>query len=288
MHQLYAQATIEALERVAIDAGSLIRRLHTGDLAVARKADGSPVTAADKAAERMILQALATIAPGVPVVAEDSVADGLIGDISAEDFFLVDPLDGTREYVGGRTDYTVNIAFVAAGVPVFGIVVAPEHDTAYTAIAGAAQRLTLGPDGAITRRDDIRARKPGADILALVSVSHLDGRTVDFLDQHRVTSRMKVGSSLKFCRIASGEADLYPRLGRTMQWDTAAGDAVLRAAGGMTCGRDGAPLRYGQSASLPSSPDLFANAPFIAFGTWTEEQRDGYVLPADETEGRRE
>ncbi len=224
-------------------AGAEIMAIYRSDFAVRDKADASPVTAADEQAERLILAALAELAPGLPVVAEESVAAGRLPDISGGRFFLVDPLDGTREFISRNGEFTVNIALIEAGRPTLGVVHLPAlGETYWSAGDGTAWRRQ---DGGAPER--IACRKPAADGLVVVaSRSHRDAKTDDYLAQFQVKQLISAGSSLKLCRLAEGAADMYPRLGRTMEWDIAAGHAVLLAAGGTVTTLDGATLGYGK------------------------------------------
>jgi len=270
--QLVTDQLIETLETATIDAGLLIRRMRQDGTGVRSKPDGSPVTDADQAAERLILSRLNAAAPGVPIVAEESASNGIVPPADAP-FFLVDPLDGTREYVKGRSEYTVNIALVVGGTPVLGVVGVPELDLIFVGARGAAHSARISDDGVPAERIPLRARPPAARLTALVSGSHLDATTERFLKDRHITDTRSFGSSLKLCRLATGEGDIYPRFGRTMQWDTAAADAVLRSAGGMTCRADGTPLVYGAGRGAADDPDPFANPSFIAFGAWTTDER---------------
>jgi 3'(2'), 5'-bisphosphate nucleotidase len=240
---------LEAMAAAALEAGRAAHQIYLGSFEVQRKADQSPVTAADHAAEAIILEHLKVAAPGVPVVAEEEVAAGRVPAISKE-FFLVDPLDGTKEFVQRNGDFTVNIALINAGDPVLGVVYAPVTAALYMGDVGAAlaQRGYYHPDASTpSPRDPIRVRRPPAQgLTVVVSRSHSTPETETYLTHYKVAERVAVGSSLKFCRVAAGEADLYPRLGPTMEWDTAAGQAVLVAAGGTVLAPDGAPLRYGK------------------------------------------
>jgi 3'(2'), 5'-bisphosphate nucleotidase len=236
-------------------AGAVILEHYQGDVAVRAKADASPVTAADEAAEAVILARLAELTPDIPVVAEEMVASGHVPEIDRGAFWLVDPLDGTKEFVNGKGEFTVNIALIEGREPVLGMVLAPALRQAWWGARGS---------GAMARHADghtrmIAARKAPPDgLVAIASRSHRDAETQAFLDQARITECISAGSSLKFCLIAEGRADLYPRFGRTMEWDTAAGHAVLSAAGGRVTTRDGAPFQYRKPG--------FENPPFIARG----------------------
>ena len=243
MAALDRHALAEALCQVAERAGGEILAIYQNDFAVRDKADASPVTEADERAERLILAALAKLAPGVPVVAEESVAAGRLPDISGGRFFLVDPLDGTKEFISRNGEFTVNIALIEAGRPTVGVVHLPARGESY---------WTAG-DGAAWRRRQVGAPEPIAcrapdrgGLVVVASRSHRDGKTDDYLAQFKVKQLISAGSSLKLCRVAEGAADMYPRLGRTMEWDIAAGHAVLLGAGGTVTTLDGAPLSYGK------------------------------------------
>lgn len=239
-----AAALLERLTPLIRDAGQVIMDIYATDFDVTKKGDDSPVTQADQKAEAVILAGLKLVAPGIPVVAEEAVAAGDIPDVS-DRFFLVDPLDGTKEFISRNGEFTVNIALVEHGRPVLGLVYAPAIGRLFSGAAGLG--AWLEEDGQAKRA--IRCRAVPADGLTVVaSRSHGDETALDaFLNGRKVASRTNAGSSLKLCLVAAGEADLYPRLGRTMEWDIAAGDAVLRAAGGrVTVVADGADLRYGK------------------------------------------
>lgn len=255
---------LDIFESAALAAGKAILEVYRAGPHVRIKGDQTPVTEADERAERIILAALETALPGIPVVAEESVAAGRIPEI-AERFILVDPLDGTREFIGGHDDFTVNIALVENGVPVIGVVYAPALGVAYNGRAGHAEKLEVGANFAVNKRHPIATREPDACVKALVSRSHNAPATDSYLKAHAITDHHAVGSSLKFCLLAEGLADIYPRCGgRTMEWDTAAGDAVLRAAGGITLRLDGNPLTYGKRG-IDGQAD-FANGDFVAWG----------------------
>ena len=244
-----------AIEAIALQAGAVIMEIYGRDFAVETKADESPVTEADEAAEAVIVAALRALTPDIPVVAEEEVAAGQAPDVGAGPFWLVDPLDGTREFISRNGDFTVNIALIRDGLPVLGTVHVPARDETYTA-AGAGQVTRKRGTGAA---EAISARPPGGDgLVAMVSRSHASPETDDFLTGFDIKERIDAGSSLKFCRLAEGVADLYPRLGRTMEWDTAAGHAVLSCAGGSVSRLDGSPLRYGKNG--------FENPHFVARG----------------------
>ncbi len=227
---------------LAREAGAVILAIRSRGFTTERKPDASPVTEADHAAEALILRGLRAAEPDVPVVAEEEMAAGHVVP-RAETFWLVDPLDGTKEFAAGRDDFTVNIALLRGGRPVLGVVGVPAQDALYRGRVGAGASRT---DAAGTR--PIVARLPPTDGLAvLASRSHANlPALAEHLAGQPVASIGNVGSSVKFCRLAEGAADLYPRFGRTMEWDTAAGQAVLEAAGGAVRTEDGAPLAYGK------------------------------------------
>lgn len=247
---------------IALEAGAAIMKVYGRRCEIREKADQSPVTDADETAEAIVLAGLARAAPGIPVVAEESVSKGLVPIIRRE-FILVDALDGTREFLKCSQEFTVNIAFVRDGVPRCGVVFAPALGKLWLG-ADRAEAVDIELGGVlppVEKRTPIKARaKPTTGLTALVSRSHPDVETEAFLATLPVTSRRMVGSSIKFCLIAQGDADIYPRFGPTMEWDTAAGDAVLRAAGGRVTDETGRDLRYGKQASA------FRNPSFIAWG----------------------
>ena len=254
-------ALLQSLIYTAQRAGGAIMAVYATDFSVRDKADASPVTAADEAAEKIILADLAAIAPGVPVVAEESVAAGHV-PIIADRFFLVDPLDGTREFVSHRDEFTVNVALIEAGEPVLGVVFAPARRELYwgDVRAGKAGHIDADPDGTMPSMGNaIAARVPPASgLTAVASRSHRTPETDAFLANYPVAEFRSIGSSLKFCLVAAGQADIYPRVGTTMEWDTAAGHAVLAAAGGQVTGLQGEPFRYGKPG--------FRNGNFVARG----------------------
>lgn len=249
---------MEVLETAALEAGQAIMKVYAEGAEVMLKADCSPVTRADQEAEIIILEHLARAFPDIPVIAEESVAVGRVPEIGNGPFFLVDPLDGTKEFIARNGDFTVNIALVEGGAPVAGIVYAPVCHLAYSASKSGVEKLTVAADFTIAARQTIAVRPCPADPVALVSRSHNSPETLAYLEREGILERRIVGSSLKFGLIAEGGADIYPRFSRTMEWDTAAGDAVLRAAGGQVTDAQGAPLTYGKSG--------FENPSFIAFG----------------------
>ncbi|MGB0720310.1 MAG: 3'(2'),5'-bisphosphate nucleotidase CysQ [Bdellovibrionales bacterium] len=255
-------ALCNMVRRIAIEAGAItLKYFDEGGYSGAdAKADGSPVTLADQEAEALIQAKLKDITPDIPFIGEECMSDGSADKIKgAEYFWLVDPLDGTKEFIGGGGDYTVNIALIYNGDPVLGVVYAPAKGELY---AGH------GPDTAIKWMEDsdkekpIRVRVPPEKGLSVVaSKSHGDTEKLDrFLEQFKVEKLVKCGSSLKICIIAAAKADLYPRFGPTCEWDTGAADAVLRAAGGYLTDEQGQPLRYGGSNEKWLNPEFIASS----------------------------
>jgi 3'(2'), 5'-bisphosphate nucleotidase len=252
--QLANQALLEQVNRIARGAGELVMAVYLSDFSTRHKGDASPVTEADERAEAFILSALRTLTPDIPIVAEEECAAGRIPPLGNV-FWLVDPLDGTREFIDRNDEFTVNVALVENAVPVLGVVYAPAINRLYAGIAGGDAYVE---DEA--GRRPIRCRAAPANGLTVVaSRSHGDIDALKaYLGPHKVASIRSAGSSLKLCVVAAGEADLYPRLGRTMEWDIAAGHAVLNAAGGSVCELSGAALRYGKPG--------FENPHFVSRG----------------------
>ena len=246
---------LEDIAVAAAEAGEAILKIVEGGFEVESKDDLSPVTIADRAAELIILGALARAAPGVPVIAEEEVAAGRIPDFG-DTYFLVDPLDGTTEFVRGGDDYTVNIGLIVGGTPLLGAVFAPARGRLHAGLVGAGAWVEDGGG-----RRPIRTRERGPAVTAVASKSHFNQPTADYLAQAvGECDYAGIGSSLKFCIVAEGKADIYPRLSPTSEWDTAAGHAVLLAAGGRVDGPDGEPLAYGKRA--------FLNRGFVATAGW--------------------
>ena len=244
---------LEELVRIAQAAGVVVMRHYEEGASARIKADRSPVTDADEEAEKLILAQLAVVFPGVPVVAEEEAAAGRVAKTAAH-FFLVDPVDGTKEFLKRTGEFTVNIGEVKDGAPVAGVVFAPAIDRLFVgAIGEGAFELSGGVLKPIAARTP-----PDGGLIAVSSKSHPDAQTDALLGSMNIKGHINAGSSLKFCLVAAGEADIYPRAGRTMEWDTAAGDAVLRAAGGDVSNWDYTPFTYGKPG--------FENGPFIARG----------------------
>ena len=257
---------LNPLADAAREAGEAILSVVRRGFDVEAKRDSSPVTEADRAAELAILAALARAAPGVPVIAEEEVAAGRIPERD-DLYFLVDPLDGTKEFIRGGDDYTVNIGLVEGGTPKLGVVFAPASGRLHGGCVGEAAWLDDG-----LGRQLIHTRARGEHVIAVASKSHLNQATVDYLDAAvGASARVSIGSSLKFCIVAEGKADIYPRLSPTSEWDTAAGHAILLAAGGLVDGPDGDPLRYGKRA--------FLNRAFVATAGWKPPLLEGFLEP---------
>lgn len=247
------QTLLDQIVALADQAGAVIMEHYRGDIEVKTKADASPVTAADEAGEAVILEGLARLAPDIPVVAEEKVAAGEVPEIGDGSFWLVDPLDGTKEFISKNGEFTVNIALIDRDGPLMGVVLAPARDKAWWGWRGHGAHMR-DADGDATR---IQVRPaPARGLTAVASRSHSDEATETFLDEVGATERMSAGSSLKFCLVAEGKADIYPRFGPTMEWDVAAGHAVLVAAGGRVTTLEGQPFGY-------RKPD-FRNTGFIA------------------------
>jgi 3'(2'), 5'-bisphosphate nucleotidase len=257
---------VDDLADAAREAGEAILMVVRRGYDIETKRDSSPVTEADRVAELIILAALTRAAPGVPIIAEEEVA---AGRIPAHDdlYFLVDPLDGTKEFVRGGDDYTVNIGLIEHGAPRLGIVFAPATGRLHGGCVAAGAWLDEGQG-----RAPIRTRERGSEVTAVASKSHLNQATIDYLEAAvGACGYVSVGSSLKFCIIAEGKADIYPRAAPTSEWDTAAGHAVLLAAGGLVDGPDGSALGYGKTA--------FLNRGFVATGGWKPPRLKPFLEP---------
>lgn len=242
-------------------AGGKILEIAKGDLGTTEKSDKSPVTLADTAAEAILRAGLSKLLPGVPFVGEESVAGGDIPQCGNE-FLLIDPLDGTREFVQGRDEYTVNVGLIVSGVPVLGVIYTPATGLIHAGAEGKAFRAPLKPGAAFDpdAAKPIHARRAPEKLIAAVSRSYLDKKSEDFLAKLPIEGRLTLGSSLKFTRLAQGDADVYPRLAQICEWDVAAGHALLAAAGGRVEALDGSRLRYG------ASDKKFLLQGFVAWG----------------------
>jgi 3'(2'), 5'-bisphosphate nucleotidase len=248
---------------IALEAGRAIMGLYGERVTATVKADHTPVTEADRQAETIILARLAHLLPGVPVLSEESASRGEYPHLSRATFLAVDPLDGTKEFISRNGEFTINIALIESAVPIAGVVYAPALGLLFGAgrhawrcvLATSAKKLD---DAAL---ETISTRPyPSHGLTAMVSRSHLDAETGAFLAELPIAERRNMGSSRKFCRIAAGEADVYPRFNPTMEWDTAAAHSILLAAGGSILTLDGLPLRYGKKQTG------FKNPGFIAWG----------------------
>lgn len=256
MHETSVHIFLERLIALATEAGAVVMRHYEAGTQARNKADRSPVTDADEEAEALILKGLKGLDSTAPVIAEEEAAAGRTPQIGAR-FFLVDPLDGTREFLNRNGEFTVNIALIENGLPVLGVVFAPAQNRMFAGGAGVGAFQVM--NGV---RRTIAVRPPPNDgMIAVASRSHRDHKTDEILAAYPVAKIVSAGSSIKFCLVAAGEADIYPRHGRTMEWDTAAGHAVLAAAGGRVTLLDRkTPLTYGKTQ------DNFANPHFIAWG----------------------
>ncbi|KPN64719.1 3'-5'-bisphosphate nucleotidase [Aliiroseovarius crassostreae] len=249
----------EVMRRLALEAGDVIMEIYNSDdFEVKSKSDDSPVTAADEAADVLISKGLRAAFPDVLLVTEEQ-ADS--HNQQADEFLIVDPLDGTKEFIHRRGDFTVNIAYVKDGTPIRGVVYAPARDRMFFTRADGQSVEELGPFRKESRGDvkEIHVSTPDNDALMVVaSKSHRDQATDDYINKYNVKDSKSAGSSLKFCLVATGEADLYPRVGRTMEWDTAAGHAVLNGAGG-------AVVRFDDHSPLTYGKPIYENPFFIAY-----------------------
>ena len=268
------QILLEVLVVAAREAGAEILKLVAAGFEVETKSDQSPVTICDRAAEKLILAALAEAAPGIPVIAEEEVAAGRI-PAHDDTYFLVDPLDGTKEFVRGGDDYTVNIGLIEKGEPKLGVVHQPATGKLWGGLVGEGAFIDEGGS-----RRSIHCRELGEARAAIASKSHYNQATDDYLAEAiGLCDHVSIGSSLKFCILAEGKADIYPRLSPTSEWDTAAGHAVLLAAGGRVDGLDGRPLQYGKTAFLNRGFGSTAGWEAPAIGPYMEPFAGGGELP---------
>ena len=245
---------IAALTPAVDAAGSLILDIKAKGPTGITKSDGSPVTIADQKAEKILLAALTDLCPDIPVVSEENPDSH--HQLAGQQFFLVDPLDGTKEFIKADDNgaFTINIGLIENGLPVMGMLYAPARNAFYWGYQGGGAFCRNA-----TRITPVNVRTvPDGGAMAVVSASHLDVATTNWLADRQINQTTSIGSSLKFALVASGQADVYPRFGPTMEWDTAAGDAILRAAGGMVFHPDGEIYRYGKQG--------YRNTPFIAYG----------------------
>lgn len=266
MNLLEQSRLAEALLPAVLEAGRIEMKYFRQEIEVSRKSDESPVTVADREAEAILHEALSRIAPGVPVIAEEQVADGHTPDFG-ETFFLVDPLDGTKEFVAKRDEFTVNVGLISAGRPKFGIIYAPARSELYFTLApDKAYQALFSPEAPAAKLSSsaliaLHSRAPDpAGWVALDSHSHRNKGGVALPGNPKIVKTLHLGSSLKFCLVARGEADIYVRNGPTSEWDTAAGQAILMAAGGDVTTLEGGDLAYGKK------DEKFLNPSFVAWG----------------------
>lgn len=250
-------ALMEPLTDLVIRAGAAILAVNRAAMRIEGKLDGSPVTEADLAADRIIAEGLAQLAPQVPAVSEERA--NLAKPPYVGSFFLIDPLDGTKEFVAGRDEYTVNVALVTNGAPVLGIIGAPALGLVWRGMVGrGAERVTVGEKSVAEPIHTRRLPARGEPWIAAVSRSHGDRRTEAFIAARPGAIRKTLGSSVKFGRVAEGQADIYPRLAPTSEWDIAAGHAILTAAGGKITDANGAALQFGKGGNGFIVPEFIA------------------------------
>ena len=263
-HEITPQRAAEFIDSLTdIVARAAAATLATSFSTVARriKTDLSPVTAADEASEAIIIDGLSRLLPGVPVVAEESVSRNPPAHVEPS-FAIVDPLDGTKEFLAGRDEFTVNLGIVTHGVPIAGIIAAPAQGLLWRGVVGgSAERLHLrlgAGQAEAYGASVVHARRASGRVTIATSRSHLDEQTEDFLARMPVGKRYLCGSSVKFCHLAQGDADIYPRLSPTHEWDIAAGCAILAAAGGVVTAPGGGELRFGNKANKFLVPGFIA------------------------------
>jgi 3'(2'), 5'-bisphosphate nucleotidase len=252
-----AAALLDPLTDLVIRAGAAILAINRSAMKVDGKLDGSPVTEADLAADRILAEGLARLVPEVPALSEERSHSSRPDDLDS--FFLLDPLDGTKEFIAGRDEFTVNLALVSNGAPLLGIIGAPALGIVWRGLVGrGAERLSTSQQ---SRPQPIRTRslpKPGEPWVVAVSRSHADSRTEAFIAARPGAIRETLGSALKFGRVAEGQADIYPRLAPTSEWDVAAGHAVVTAAGGRITDANGTPVRFGGTQTGFIVPEFIA------------------------------
>jgi 3'(2'), 5'-bisphosphate nucleotidase len=238
---------LSGMVEAAAEAGTRIHAMAAAGLVARSKADKSPVTDADEAAEKIIEAKLKELLPEAPMIGEEAVASGRKTNTGGM-FFLVDPIDGTREFIAKRNEYTVNIALLIDGTPALGVIYAPALGELYAGGADGAWRMALLPGTSLSeaKQEKIQVRTAPKTVVAAVSHSHLDAATLAWLRKREIMETVKLGSSIKFVRVAEGKADVYPRLAPVSEWDIAAGHAILMAAGGSVKTPEGTPLQYGK------------------------------------------
>lgn len=252
---------IKPILATTLEAGEVVMDVYHSDFDVYGKADQSPVTEADRRGEDIITAALKEIAPDIPIVGEEAKSEGKCPDISGGTFWLVDPLDGTKEFIKKGSDFTVNIGLIKDGTPVMGFVLAPAMNKCYWGLAGEGAWIADVENGELVNKRPISTRKSDRDNLVIVaSKSHRSPELEAYLEHFPGAENVSIGSSLKLCLLATGEADLYPRLGPTCEWDTAAAHAVLLAAGGSVEVSGGAPLTYAKDLSTFLNPWFLCRA----------------------------
>lgn len=258
----HAPAFMHGLCQMALNAGAVIMRHYRNGVAEETKADKSPVTQADRDAETLLEQALLELAPQIQVIGEEACAETVPSRLD-DMFFLLDPLDGTRDFVAKRDNFTVNIGLIKNRYPIAGVIYAPVHEKLYFSGPDCAYRLAIAPDGAldITKADALRTAKADPSGLRVIaSRSHRGEKTDQMIASLNVKETIATASSYKFCLLAEGTADFYPRYGRTMEWDTAAGQAIVEAAGGIVTTEDGARFHYGKLERGLDNPSFIAAA----------------------------
>ncbi len=258
----HESAFMRALSAAALEAGARIMQHYRNGVEAEEKSDKSPVTQADRDAEDLIECALAALAPDIQMIGEEACSER-VPDKLAPHFFLVDPLDGTRDFVAKRTDFTVNIGLISGNAPVAGVIYAPVHEKLYFSGPNSAFMLPMAPEDTLdmAQAKPLRVRPfPDNGLGVLASRSHRDKKTDALIKRLHVRDVIPAASSYKFCLLAEGRADLYPRHGRTMEWDTAAGHAILNAAGGIVSCEDGTPLEYGKLERALDNPSFIAAA----------------------------
>lgn len=261
-----AEQHLDALTDIVARAAAVTLATSFSEVAHRIKTDLTPVTAADEASEALIVAGLAELLPGVPVIAEEEAAARRLPSAIEPSFIIVDPLDGTREFLAGRDEFTVNVGIVTNGVPIAGLIAAPARGLLWRGIVGGtAERLHLrigsGQSASLAKaygRTPIHTRPAPGRLTVATSRSHLDENTEDFLARLPLAKRFLCGSSVKFCYLAQGEADIYPRLSPTHEWDLAAGCAILAAAGGTVIRPQGGPLAFGRMAEKFLVPGFIA------------------------------
>ncbi len=257
-------ALCNVVRRVAIEAGEITLNYFEEGMRIAHdlKKDGSPVTEADRRAEEYIIKQLQDTIAGIPVIGEEAVSEGEVFDLSGSEYFwLVDPLDGTREFAEGSPDFTVNIALIKNNAPLLGVIYAPARGEMYSAYGEGTAARWLEETGT---EKSIQVRRPSSKGLIVITSKNRGGEELErFLEEHKIEKQIKRGSSLKMCAVASGKADLYPGFGETCEWDTAAGQAILEAAGGEVIDLNGACLSYGLGADF-CNPKFLARSKYLA------------------------